>query len=277
MQATSVWASNVASSTPAERMTQGMADGLVQLLAGLQPAVPLGHRGVIGELALEDVAAQGGQAAGRPHDDVASRLAGQLGGGLVDGEAERLEEERQVDVRAGLGDLDEQLLLLRGVVGIGVVVEQQLDSVGAHALGLAHAPVRQQATDPGGRRPRVAAGLDGHDEAGGCWAASRRVMAWAAPSSGSSRMPLAVVMMARTTARLASTSCSYVTAAGIVRAEHAAQVVAVVERQDRQPARVGGAGIQSSHGADPQRHRSTPSLCRGHLPAVAASADATIP
>ena len=229
---------------------------LVELLAGLRPAGPVRHRGVVWELALEDVATECRQAACRAHDDVATVLAAQLRGRLVHGEAERLQEERQVVVGAGLGDLDEQLLLLRGVLRVGVVVEQELDGVGAHALRLGDAPVRQQAADPRRGGPGVAARLDGHDEAGG--AGQRAVR------DGLGRAQLGIEQDAAGRAHegahdgpLDLDEALVGHRGRVVRPEHAPQVVAVIEGQDRQPARVGGAGIQSPHGADPERHRST--------------------
>ena len=125
----------------------------------------VGHAGVERELALVDVAAERRQAVRRADDRGASGFVGKLVHRRVDGVGERLEEQRDVEVGTLLGDLDEQPLLDLRVGCVRVVVEQQLDRVGAHALDLAGTPALGQSARPLGRGSVVAALLDRHHEA----------------------------------------------------------------------------------------------------------------
>ena len=69
-------------------------------------------------------------------------------------------------------------------------------------------------------------------------------MHWAAPISGSSSVPVAIGARARTTARLNSTISSYVTDGRVVGPQLLAQVLAMVEREDREGAAGRGAGLE---------------------------------
>ena len=100
--AVSTCASNVASSTPPDSSTHGDARGRVELRAGLAPAGPVRDRGVVGELGLEDVAADRGHPPRGLDDDPPPRLAGQRLA-LDQRERQRLHEEREVRRPAGRG------------------------------------------------------------------------------------------------------------------------------------------------------------------------------
>ena len=164
-QATSVWASNVASSTPAEDDPPPDRRRFVEFLAGLERAVEVCHRGVVGELAprMSPPSAVSRRAV---RTTTSRRASPPSSSGLIDGEAERLEEERKNGVGTGLRDLDEQVLLARGVLRVGVVR--------AEARRRRHPcawPAPRRSRGAGGSRGRSSdpssRGLDGHDEPGG--------------------------------------------------------------------------------------------------------------
>ena len=92
-------------------------------------------------------------------------------------------------VDARRGDLGDETLLVRRARGVGVVVDEELRRVGAHALGLRDAPARRgpgspgPSTSPRTRSPRWRRAIPprtGSDPS---------AMHWAAPISGSSRTP----------------------------------------------------------------------------------------
>ena len=97
-QATSTWASNVASSTPPESSTHGTRD------AASSSSHASRHRArsidgcVVRELGLENVAADRRQPPGGLDHDLATRLAGQLLA-VDEGERERLDEQRESTAR----------------------------------------------------------------------------------------------------------------------------------------------------------------------------------
>ena len=91
-------------------------------------------------------------------------------------------------------------------------------------------------------------------------------MHWAAPISGSSSVPVATGARARTTARLNSTISSYVTDGRVVGPQLLAQVLAVVEGEDRERAARRRAGVEPAAGAERVGRRRTPARSRRPQP-----------
>jgi hypothetical protein len=153
---------------PAAEQHPRHARGRRQFAAGDQPGPFVGLVGDIqGELRLEHIHARdGGQASGGLHHHVATLRRSQARLLRAQRVGERLQEEREIGLAAGLSHLPHQRLGLRRGWRVGVVVDQQFDGAGPDAPGARRVPSRQEQALAGDRVAAVAGALQRHHQAG---------------------------------------------------------------------------------------------------------------
>ncbi len=226
---------------------------LIELRTRVAPSTAVHDRRVVGELGLQDVAADRGQASCGLDDDPPARLAAERLA-LDKRERQRFHEERQVDLPAVGRDAGHERLLVRGVGGIGVVVHEELGGGRSHPLGLRDSPAVEDPADAGRRRTLVARRLDRHDQAG---AARQRPV-----GDALGRADLWIEQRpGRDGGQRAHDGTLEVDhlvvghGPGVVGAQLASQVLAVIEGEHAEGSPRGGARIEPATGPGPEATR----------------------